>query len=85
MNYFMIAAGITISLIVIAFIRVILGPRVLDRVVGLETMNVLSVSTLLLIGTALNEVVFIDVAVLYALLNFVGTLFISNYIEEAES
>lgn len=84
-NYFMVAAGITFVLIFVAFLRVMLGPRALDRVVGLETMNVITISSLLLIGTALDEVVFIDVAILYALLNFVGTLYISSYIEEVET
>lgn len=84
-NFFMLAAGTTFILIFIAFFRLILGPRVLDRVVGLETMNVITISALLLIGAAYNEVVFIDVAILYALLNFVGTLYISSYIEEVES
>ena len=36
------------------------------------------------LGVALNEVIYVDVAIVYALLSFVTTLFIAKYIEKGK-
>ncbi len=68
--------------IAIALIRVGLGPTVPDRVVGLDTINTIVVVAMVLFGAASNEVIYIDVAIVYALLSFVTTLFIAKYVEK---
>jgi len=65
----------------ISLIRIGLGPTPPDRVVGLDTMNTLIVAAMVVLGGAFNQVVFIDVAIIYALLSFVGTLYIARYLE----
>jgi multicomponent Na+:H+ antiporter subunit F len=67
--------------IIIALIRVILGPTVPDRVVGLDTVNTLVVASMIIFGALYREVIYIDVAIVYALLSFVSTLFIAKYLE----
>ena len=66
---------------VMAFIRVIKGPTAPDRVVGLDTINTIVIVGMVIFGAALNEVIYIDVAIVYALLSFVTTLFIAKYLE----
>ncbi|HOD73553.1 MAG TPA: monovalent cation/H+ antiporter complex subunit F, partial [Candidatus Bipolaricaulis anaerobius] len=51
------------------------------RAVALDTINTLVVATMMLLGAAFNEVVLLDVALVYALLSYVGTLFIARYLE----
>jgi multicomponent Na+:H+ antiporter subunit F len=70
--------------IVIALIRVILGPGAPSRVVGLDTINTLVVVSMVILGTAFEEVIFVDVAIVYALLSFITTLFIAKYIEKGK-
>jgi len=67
--------------IVMAIIRVILGPTAPDRVVGLDTINTIVIVGMVIFGAAFNEVIYIDVAIVYALLSFVTTLFIAKYLE----
>jgi multicomponent Na+:H+ antiporter subunit F len=62
-------------------IRIIKGPSAPDRVVGLDTLNTIIIVSMVLFGAAYNEVIFIDVAIVYALLSFISTLFISKYIQ----
>ncbi len=69
---------------VMAFIRVIKGPTAPDRVVGLDTINTIVIVGMVIFGAALNEVIYIDVAIVYALLSFVTTLFIAKYLEGGE-
>jgi len=64
-----------------SLVRIALGPTPPDRVVGLDTMNTLVVATMIVLGAAFDEVVFIDVAIIYALLSFVGTLYVARYLE----
>jgi multicomponent Na+:H+ antiporter subunit F len=62
-------------------IRIVFGPTTPDRVVGLDTINTLVVAAMIILGAAYNEVIYIDVAIVYALLSFVGTLYIAKYLE----
>ncbi len=68
----------------IALIRVGRGPTVPDRIVGLDTVNTIIVVAMVLLGAAFREVIYIDVAIVYALLSFITTLFIAKYIEKGK-
>jgi multicomponent Na+:H+ antiporter subunit F len=66
---------------IMAMIRVIRGPTAPDRIVGLDTINTIVVVLMVVFGAAFNEVIYIDVAIVYALLSFISTLFIAKYLE----
>ncbi len=70
--------------IAIALVRVGIGPTVPDRIVGLDTVNTIIVVAMVLLGAAFHEVIYVDVAIVYALLSFVTTLFIAKYIEKGK-
>jgi len=70
--------------IAIIMIRVFLGPTPPDRLVGLDTLNTLIIVSMVVLGAAFNEVIYIDVAIVYALLSFVTTLFIAKYMEKGK-
>jgi multicomponent Na+:H+ antiporter subunit F len=71
---------ILIILICLCFARLILGPTPADRVVAVDTVNTLTVASMVILGLIYQEVIFIDIAIVYALLSFVSTLFIAKYI-----
>ena len=62
-------------------IRVIIGPTIPDRVVGVDTINTVVIVGMVIFGAAYEEVIYIDVAIVYALLSFISTLFIAKYLE----
>jgi multicomponent Na+:H+ antiporter subunit F len=66
---------------ILALIRVIRGPTAPDRVVGVDTINTMVVVGMIAFGVAYREVIYIDVAIVYALLSFISTLFIARYLE----
>ena len=78
---FMIIAIVLVVLMFVCFARILLGPTMPDRVVALDTINTLVMAFLVILGAAFNAIIYIDVAIVYALLSFVSTLFISNYLE----
>jgi len=67
--------------VIMAIIRVIRGPTAPDRIVGLDTINTIVIVSMVIFGAAFNEVIYIDVAIVYALLSFISTLFIAKYLE----
>ena len=83
-NEYLIVLLALLLCMVMAFIRVIKGPTAPDRVVGLDTINTIVIVGMVIFGAALNEVIYIDVAIVYALLSFVTTLFIAKYLEGGE-
>ncbi|RZN61158.1 monovalent cation/H+ antiporter complex subunit F [Methanonatronarchaeum sp. AMET6-2] len=81
MNIFLVAASLMAVFIAIAFIRVALGPKTPDRVVGLDTANMMVIATMILLAAAYETVILVDVAIVYAALSFVATIYISKYLE----
>jgi multicomponent Na+:H+ antiporter subunit F len=80
MDYWLPAAFILVILIMLAAVRLWLGPTSADRALAVDTVNTLMVAVLILLGVAYQQIIFIDVAIVYALLSFVSTLFIAKYI-----
>ena len=82
-EYFVVLGFLLLS-IVIALIRVIKGPTAPDRVVGLDTINTIVIASMVIFGAATSNVIYIDVAIIYALLSYISTLFIAKYLEGGE-
>ena len=77
---YLIFIGVLMLSFLMALIRVIKGPTAPDRVVGLDTINTLVIVSMILFGVAFNEIIYIDVAIVYALLSYISTLFIAKYL-----
>jgi multicomponent Na+:H+ antiporter subunit F len=83
-NEYMIVLIALLLCIIMAIIRVIIGPTIPDRVVGVDTINTIVIVGMVIFGAAYEEVIYIDVAIVYALLSFISTLFIAKYLEGGE-
>ena len=77
------AALLMISLAVaMAFLRVVRGPTLPDRVVAVDLIGISSVG-LMVVGAAVSgERAFLDAAVVVALLGFLGTIAYARYAEK---
>jgi multicomponent Na+:H+ antiporter subunit F len=76
--------GLLILSIVFCIIRVFKGPTAPDRVVGLDTINTLVIVSMIAYGMASGSFIYLDVAIVYALLSYISTLFIAKYLEGGE-
>ena len=69
-------------LILMYLYRVVRGPTIFDRVLGLNGISTKAIIILVLIGTVYERVdMFFDISTGYALLNFVTVLAIAKYLE----
>jgi multicomponent Na+:H+ antiporter subunit F len=66
--------------ILLPLYRGVFGPTVFDRVIGAGFIGTKTIILLLLIGVIYGRIdMFIDLALAYSILNFIGTLIISKY------
>ena len=66
--------------IIIVVVRIFIGPGAPTRLVAFDTTNTLVVTSLVIVGMMFNHAIFIDVAIVYALLSYVMTLYVAKYI-----
>lgn len=66
---------------VLAVLRLLLGPTVPDRVVAADTLAVITTAGLAWLGGALGSVIYLDIALVYGALAFVGVVAIARAIE----
>jgi multicomponent Na+:H+ antiporter subunit F len=78
---FIIPGGLLLIFMLLSLIRLVLGPTIPDKVVALDTINTLVVAGMILVGAAYEEVIYIDIAIVYALLSYISTLYIAKYLE----
>jgi multicomponent Na+:H+ antiporter subunit F len=75
-------AGITIvAAAVLVLYRVIAGPTVYDRILAANIVGTKTVVLLCLIGFMYARPHFLDIALVYALINFIAALAFLKYIE----
>ena len=83
-DIYLVILGLLFLSIIMAIIRVIKGPTAPDRIVGLDTINTIVIVSMIIFGLAAGSVIYIDVAIVYAFLSFISTLFIAKYLEGGE-
>lgn len=66
---------------VLAFVRLVRGPSLPDRVVALDMIAVASAGFITVYAISTNQRVFIDVAIVLALITFLGTVAFAQYVE----
>lgn len=66
---------------ILAFIRLVIGPTLPDRVVALDLIAILAVGIIADYDIATNDTVFLDVAVVLALIAFLSTVAFARYVE----
>jgi multicomponent Na+:H+ antiporter subunit F len=69
-----------VLLILVSLYRLVAGPTILDRILSANVIGTKTTVLLLLIGILYDALgMFVDIAVAYALLNFIATLGASKY------
>ena len=79
------AAGVLLALaFLLAMIRFALGPRAVDRVVSFDVLTILSIGAIVIAALVAGRAIYLDVALVYALLSFLGVIVAARYLEGGE-
>ena len=65
----------------LAFARLVRGPTLPDRVVALDLITTLLIGVIAIYAIATDEVILLDLAIVLALIAFLGTAAFAHYIE----
>jgi multicomponent Na+:H+ antiporter subunit F len=80
-----VIASITVLVavgLIVALVRVLKGPTVFDRMVGLGVAGTDTVILICLVGHLYGRFdMFVDIAIAYAMLNFGGGLVVAKYLD----
>lgn len=76
------AAAIFVLLAIVVLYRAVWGPTMQDRVLAVNVLGTNTVIILALLSAALNVPSFLDIALVYALLNFLMSVAISKFTVE---
>ena len=84
MSSFFLFVLVTLTVLMLIYLfRVVRGPSVFDRVLGLNGISTKAIVLLVVIGTVYERVdMFVDISTGYALLNLVGALAVAKFLEE---
>lgn len=61
--------------------RAIKGPSLADRLIAINVISTKTIILILMVSIIINETYFVDVALVYALISFIASLVIANYIQ----
>jgi multicomponent K+:H+ antiporter subunit F len=75
-----LAIGGFATALLLAAWRLLRGPGIADRVLALDTLYINALALLVLLGIRLHNDLFFEVALLIALLGFVGTVVLSKFV-----
>ncbi len=67
--------------ILFAVIRLVKGPSQADRVVSLDTLNVIVIGLIALLANLFDNNLYLDIAIVYAILAFLETVVFARYLE----
>jgi multicomponent Na+:H+ antiporter subunit F len=78
---FFIGVSLTMCVfMLLCMYRAVMGPTVYDRVIGGGFVGTKAAAVLLLIGFIYDRIdMFVDLALVYSILNFIGTIIVSKY------
>ena len=81
MTGLLIAAIVLVVLAVVLLYRVFRGPTAADRIAALDALDLLVALALALYSLYTGRGIYLDIALVVALLGFVGTVFVGRYME----
>lgn len=81
---FIAASAALLIIMCMVLARAFLGPNVFDRILAINTFGTLTVLLLAVYGFLTDRPEFLDIALLYALINFIGTIAVCKFIKHAQ-
>lgn len=80
----MFAAVAFVLAIALNLYRLIVGPNAEDRILALDTAYINSLALIVLLGIMFNTAIFFEVAVVVAMLGFLGVVVMAKFLREGD-
>jgi multicomponent Na+:H+ antiporter subunit F len=76
-----LATSLAGAAFLLALWRFLAGPTAADRVVAFDGLTIISITGIVLIALAEGRGIYLDVALVYGLLSFLGVIAVARYLE----
>ena len=78
--FYILISAIMVLVLLIPFYRVLQGPTIFDRLLGAAAVGAKIITLVLLFGLVYGRVdMFVDIALAYAILNFIAVIAVARY------
>jgi len=84
LSIFLVTGLLIVVSILLSLYRAVAGPGVFNRVAAVNVIGTKTIVLLVVMGYYFERPLFFDISLLYAMLNFIGTLIFAKYIERGE-
>ncbi|MCH8546428.1 MAG: cation:proton antiporter [Cryomorphaceae bacterium] len=81
--YMIILPILSVSILLV-FVRFIIGPGISDRVVALDLLITIGIGIMSIYAIVSDKASFLDIAMIFALIAFLGTIAFSYYLEKRQ-
>ena len=75
-----ITLGAVALSMLLCFVRLAAGPTLPDRILALDTLAINAIAFLVVFGIRVNTAIYFEVALLIAMMGFVGTVALAKYL-----
>ncbi len=76
---FAAASAAVLAVMALTLVRALLGPTVYDRILAVNAFGSLTVVLIAVFGFLTGRPEFLDIALVYALINFIGTIAVLKF------
>ncbi len=77
-----LGAVLVMLMIFLSLIRALIGPSAPDRVAAINIIGTKALVIITLIAFIYNQIYFLDIAMIYALMSFITTIGVAKYLEK---
>jgi multicomponent Na+:H+ antiporter subunit F len=77
-----LAALLAALAFIMSIVRFIIGPQAADRVIAFDVMTTVAITGIIMAALFDQRIIYLDVALVYALLSFLGGIVIARYLEK---
>ena len=77
----LLCLGIICAALLLTFARLIKGPDLPDRILALDTLYINAIALIILLGITLKTRMYLESALLIAVMGFVGTVAMAKYLK----
>jgi len=81
---FLVTGLLIVLTILLSLCRAVVGPGVFNRVAAVNVIGTKTIVLLIIMGYYFERPLFFDIPLLYAMINFIGTLAFAKYLERGE-
>ncbi len=83
MMFSVAAAGVVVTM-ALALARALIGPSIYSRILAVNVFGTLAVMLIAIHGFVGDRPEFLDLSIVYALINFIGTIAVTKYVTYAD-